>query len=83
MKGKARCRWPPRFLQKHIGIYEEQSPLWRAVLRVVEITLSNGRLLGDMDGRGRVPLVASSETAFSGLNGLGVEFIQGAPAGSL
>ena len=53
------------------------SPRSGAVPRVIEITLSNGRLLGDMDGRGKVPLFASSETAFSGLYGLGVDFIQG------
>src|SRR6185503_7569289 len=69
-------------LAKYIGTYEEQPPFWRAVRRVVEITLSNGRLFGDMDGRGKVPLIASSETEFSGLNGLGVEFIQG-PSGGL
>jgi hypothetical protein len=68
-------------LAKYIGTYEEQPPLWRAVPRVVEITLSNGRLLADMDGRGKVPLIASSETAFSGLYGLGVEFVQGASGG--
>ena len=61
--------------------YVEQPPLWRAAPRVVEITLLNGRLLGDMDGRGKVPLIASSETAFSGLYGLGVEFIQGGSGG--
>lgn len=30
-----------------------------------------------MDGRGKVPLIASSTTSFAGLYGLGVEFIQG------
>jgi hypothetical protein len=61
--------------------HKEQLPLWRAVPRVVEITLSNGGLLGDMDGRGKVPLIAASETAFAGLYGLGVEFIQGGSGG--
>jgi hypothetical protein len=68
-------------LAKYIGTYEEQPPLWRAIPRVIEITLSNGRLLADMDGRGKVPLIASSETAFSGLYGLGVEFIPGGSGG--
>jgi len=48
----------------------------------VEISLSDGRLYGDMDGRGKEPLVAQSQTLFSGLYGLGVEFFtdsQGAP----
>jgi hypothetical protein len=34
-----------------------------------------------MDGRGKVPLIASSATEFSGLYGLGVEFIQGGSGG--
>jgi hypothetical protein len=71
----------PEILAKYIGTYEEQPPLWRAVPRVIEITLANGRLLADMDGRGKVALIASSEIAFSGLYGLGVEFIQGGPGG--
>jgi hypothetical protein len=68
-------------LAKYVGTYEEQAPFWRAAPRVVEITLSNGRLLADMDGRGKVPLVASSETTFSGLYGLGVDFIMGGSGG--
>jgi hypothetical protein len=68
-------------LAKYVGTYEEQRPFWRAIPRVVEITLSNGRLLADMDGRGKVPLIASSDTEFSGLYGLGVEFIQGGSGG--
>ena len=38
-------------------------------------------LLADMDGRGKVPLTASSPTTFSGLYGLGVEFIQDGAGG--
>jgi hypothetical protein len=71
----------PETLAKYTGTYQEQPPLWRVVPRVVEITLSGGRLFGDMDGRGKVPLSASSDTAFSGLYGLGVEFIQGGAGG--
>ena len=71
----------PGILTKYVGTYVEQPPLWRTVPRVVEITLSNGKLLGDMDGRGKTPLIASSETAFSGLYGYGVEFIQGGAGG--
>jgi hypothetical protein len=68
-------------LAKYVGTYVEQPPLWRTVPRVVEITLTDGKLFGDMDGRGKVPLIASSETAFAGLYGLGVEFIQGGSGG--
>jgi len=72
---------PPEILAKYVGIYEEQRPLWRNVPRVVEITVSNGRLFADMDGRGKVPLSALSESGFSGLYGLGVDFIEGGAGG--
>jgi hypothetical protein len=68
-------------LAKYIGTYVEQPPLWRVIPRVVEITVSNGKLLADMDGRGKVPLIASSDAEFGGLYGLGVEFIQGGSGG--
>ena len=68
-------------LAKYAGTYEELAPSWRTVPRVVEITVSDGRLLADMDGRGKVPLIASSDTVFSGLYGLGVEFIVGGSGG--
>ena len=70
-------------LAKYVGTYEEQRPFWRTIPRIVEITVSDGRLFGDMDGRGKAPLIASSETIFSGLYGLGVEFIQGGSGGLL
>jgi hypothetical protein len=73
----------PEILAKYVGVYEEQPKLWRIVPRVVEITVSDGRLYGDMDGRGKVPLVAQSETGFSGLYGLGVEFTPGSPVTQL
>ena len=78
---KGEVQVAPEILAKYIGTYEEQSPFWRAVPRVIEITLANGRLLADMDGRGKVALIASSEIAFAGLYGLGVEFIQGGSGG--
>ena len=68
---------PPEILAKYVGTYQEQRPFWRSIPRVAEITVSNGRLFGDMDGRGKVPLIGSSDTSFSGLYGLGVEFIEG------
>jgi hypothetical protein len=71
----------PDILSRYVGPYEEQPPFWRTVPRTVQITLSNGRLVANMDGRGDVALVASSPTTFSGLYGLGVEFIQGGSGG--
>jgi len=70
-------------LRKYIGTYEEQPPYWRNAPRVVEVTVSDGKLFGNMDGRGQVPLIASSNSSFSGLYGLGVEFIDGGAAGLL
>lgn len=67
----------PEILAKYVGTYQEQRPFWRSIARVVEITVSNGRLFGDIDGRGKAPLIGSSDTSFSGLYGLGVEFIEG------
>jgi hypothetical protein len=73
-------RIAPESLAKYVGVYEEQPPFWgrRDAPRVVKVRLLNGRLYADMDGRGETPLFASTDTEFSGLYGLGVEFI---PAG--
>jgi len=71
----------PGVLAKYVGTYAEQAPFWRTLPRLVEITLDNGRLFGEVDGRGKVPLFAMSATLFSGLNGLGVEFLDGGAAG--
>jgi hypothetical protein len=78
---KNEVRVAPEILAKYIGTYEEQRPFWRSAPRVVEITLSDGRLFAEIDGRGKVPLIASSEITFSGLYGLGVEFIRSGSGG--
>jgi hypothetical protein len=78
---KNEVRVAPEILAKYIGTYEEQRPFWRSAPRVVEITLSDGRLFAEIDDRGKVPLIASSEITFSGLYGLGVEFIQSGAGG--
>lgn len=69
----------PEILSKYVGTYVEGPRLWSRtrVPRVVVITVSGGTLYGDMDGRGKVPLAAQSDTEFSGLYGLGVEFRKG------
>jgi hypothetical protein len=71
----------PEILAKYRGTYEEQPPTWRRVPRVVQIAVANGKLVGNMDGRGDVPLIAQSDSSFTGLYGLGVEFIQGGAGG--
>ena len=76
----------PAVLARYIGTYDEQAPFWRSVQitgaaqvsgRTVQITVVDGRLVGEMDGRGKQELIAASDTEFSGLYGLGVQFIDG------
>jgi hypothetical protein len=76
----------PEILARYVGTFVEQPPFWRNVQgvgspraagRTLNITLENGRLVGDMDGRGKQGLVAMSESEFTGLYGLGVQFIEG------
>jgi hypothetical protein len=76
----------PAVLARYAGTYDEQPPFWKSVQitgaaqaagRTVQITVEDGRLVGDMDGRGKQVLIASSNTEFSGLYGLGVQFVDG------
>ena len=76
----------PAVLARYIGTYDEQPPFWRSVQitgasqasgRTVQITVEDGRLVAEMDGRGKQVLIAASTTEFSGLYGLGVQFIDG------
>jgi hypothetical protein len=70
-------------LTKYAGTYVEQAPLWSRtqVARVVQVSVSGDTLFADMDGRGKVALIASSPKEFTGLYGLGVEFIQDGAGG--
>jgi len=76
---KSAVKVAPEILSQYVGTYEEGPRLWSrtGVPRILELTLSGDTLFGDMDGRGKVPLIALSETGFSGLYGLGVEFVKG------
>jgi hypothetical protein len=78
---KFEIKVPAGILAKYVGTYVEQPKLWSETLvpRVVEITVSGDTLFGEMDGRGKVPLVAATETEFSGLYGLGVAFTGNGP----
>jgi hypothetical protein len=73
-EAKNAVKVPPEILAKYAGVYVEGPKLWRLVPRVLEISVSGDTLFGNMDGRGKVALTAQSETSFSGLYGLGVEF---------
>jgi hypothetical protein len=66
----------PEILAKYAGTYEELD-FWgnRPHPAIIEITVSNGTLFAELKGREKVPLVAQSETNFSGFYGLGVSFV--------
>jgi len=68
----------PAILAKYVGVYNEQPRYWSptGVPRIVTISVAKGVLYGDMDGRGDTPLLAKSDTEFSGLYGLNVEFLK-------
>jgi hypothetical protein len=87
---KNEVKVPAAILSRYVGTYVEQPPFWRTAQlaaspvpsgRTLQITIEDGRLVGDMDGRGKQPLVAISNTEFTGLYGLGVEFIDGSAGG--
>jgi hypothetical protein len=83
---KNEVKLAPAILARYVGTYVEQPPYWRsaqlvgsarAAGRTLQITVEDGRLVGDLDGRGRQILVAMSANEFTGLYGLGVQFIDG------
>jgi len=78
---KGEVQVAPEILSKYVGTYEEQQPYWRVAARVVTISVVDGKLVANMDGRGDVPLIGTSNTSFTGLYGLGVEFIEGGAGG--
>ena len=66
----------PEILAKYAGTYEELD-FWgnRPHPAIIEITVSDGALVADLSGRGKVQLVAQSETTFSGFFGLAIRFV--------
>ena len=66
----------PEILAKYVGTYVEQD-LWGAGPhpRTIRITVSNGRLVGELSNRGAAQLTAQSDTSFAGLFGWGVRFV--------
>ena len=73
---KSRVKVAPEILAKYAGTYRELD-LWiqGSVPRIIEITVSDGALFADLKGRGKVQLVAQSETTFSGFFGWGIRFL--------
>ena len=78
---KGAVKVAPEILAKYVGTYEEQKPYWRQAARVVVVAVRDGKLIANMDGRGEVELIATSNAEFGGLYGLGVEFINGGAGG--
>jgi hypothetical protein len=67
----------PEILAKYAGVYEERDPWGQGPHpRIIEITTSGGALFAELKGRGKVQLVAQSETTFSGFFGLGIRFVR-------
>jgi hypothetical protein len=66
----------PDILAKYVGTYKTLD-VWNnePEPRFIEITLAEGVLYGELRGRGKVRLVAQSETMFSGFYGLGIRFL--------
>jgi len=73
---KFEVKVPPEILAKYAGTYEELD-FWgnRPHPAIIEITVSDGALFAELKGRDKVPLVAQSETNFSGFYGLGLSFV--------
>jgi hypothetical protein len=67
----------PQILAKYAGTYKELD-LWNGgpIPRTIEITVSGDALFAELKGRGKVQLVAQSETTFSGFFGLGIRFMR-------
>src|SRR6266849_7460035 len=78
---KSEVKVAPEILAKYTGTYVEQPKYWRTAPRAIEVTFSGEALFGDLDGRGKVRLIALSETDFSGLQ-WGIEFIKDGQGGT-
>jgi len=70
-------------LARYVGTYQELD-LWGPGPhpRMITITVSDGALFAEQNGRGKAKLLAQSETMFSGFFGLGISWIvdsQGVP----
>ena len=55
---KREVKVDPGILAKYVGTYGEQPPLWRGIPRTVVVTMTDGTLFANMDGRGAGPAAA-------------------------
>jgi hypothetical protein len=73
----------PEVLAKYVGTYKEQD-LWGQGPhpRIIEITVSDGKVIAELKGRGKTQLTAQNDHLFSGFFGWGIDFVtdsQGIP----
>ena len=73
---RAEVKVAPEALAKYVGTYKTLD-VWNnePEARFIDISVSDGALYGEVRGRGKVRLVAQSETMFGGFYGLGVRFL--------
>ena len=73
---KAAPKVAAEILAKYVGTYKTLD-VWNnePEPRFIDITVSDGVLYGELKGRGKVRLVAQTETMFTGFYGLGIRFL--------
>jgi hypothetical protein len=66
----------PETMAKYVGKYKSLD-IWNgeAQPRMIEISVADGALYGEVTGRGKVRLIAQTETMFTGFYELGVRFV--------
>lgn len=74
---KSAVKVAPEILAKYAGTYLELD-IWNGgpIPRTIEITTSGDALFAELKGRGKVQLLAQSETTFTGFFGLGIKFLK-------
>ena len=73
---KAEVKVAPETLAKYAGTYKSLD-VWNGepAARFIEITVSDGALYGELRTRGKVRLIAQTESMFTGFYGLGIRFL--------
>ena len=61
------------------GAYQEQDQWGPGPHpRIIEVTVSDGKLFAELKGRGKVQLIAQTETRFTGFFNWGIDFVRDA-----
>jgi hypothetical protein len=73
---KSQVHVAPDVLAKYVGTYQELDNWGPGPHpRIIHISVSDGTLVAELEGRGKAQLLAQSETRFSGFFGLGISFV--------